>query len=120
MGAYSPAPVVTPELSEKVMNQIMIPTIRGMAAEGRKYRGILYAGLMIDKGEPMVLEYNTRFGDPETQPLLVRMKSDLLAVLEATISGTLQKIKIEWDARPAQSVLSWHHPAIPGPTKREK
>ena len=105
MGAYSPAPVVTPELSEKVMKKIMIPTMKGMAAEGRKYRGILYAGLMINKGEPMVLEYNTRFGDPETQPLLVRMKSDLLAVLEATISGTLQETKIEWDARPAVCVV---------------
>ena len=83
----------------------MIPTIKGMAAEGRKYRGILYAGLMIDKGEPWVLEFNTRFGDPETQPLLVRMKSDLLPVLEATIAGTLQEIKIEWDARPAVCVV---------------
>ncbi len=105
MGAYSPAPVVTPEISEKVMKKIMIPTIKGMAAEGRKYRGILYAGLMIDKGEPWVLEFNTRFGDPETQPLLVRMKSDLLPVLEATIAGTLQEIKIEWDARPAVCVV---------------
>ena len=105
MGAYSPAPVVTPELSEKVMRKIMIPTIKGMAAEGRKYRGIIYAGLMIDKGEPWVLEFNTRFGDPETQPLLVKMKSDLLPVLEATITGNLKKIQIEWDARPAVCVV---------------
>jgi len=105
MGAYSPAPVVTPEISEKVMKKIMIPTIKGMAAEGRKYRGILYAGLMIDKGEPWVLEFNTRFGDPETQPLLIRMKNDLLPVLEATIAGTLKEIKIEWDARPAVCVV---------------
>ena len=105
MGAYSPAPVVTPEISEKVMKKIMIPTIKGMAAEGRKYRGILYAGLMIDKGEPWVLEFNTRFGDPETQPLLVKMKNDLLPVLEATIAGTLKEIKIEWDARPAVCVV---------------
>ena len=105
MGAYSPASVVTPEVSEKVMKKIMIPTIKGMAAEGRKYRGILYAGLMIDKGEPWVLEFNTRFGDPETQPLLVRMKSDLLPVLEATITGTLQEIQIEWDVRPAVCVV---------------
>ena len=105
MGAYSPAPVVTPDLSEKVMQKIMIPTIKGMAAESRKYRGILYAGLMIDNGEPWVLEFNTRFGDPETQPLLVRMKNDLLPVLEATIAGTLEEIKIEWDARPAVCVV---------------
>jgi phosphoribosylamine---glycine ligase len=105
MGAYSPAPVVTPAISEKVMKKIMIPTIKGMAAEGRKYRGILYAGIMIKDGEPWVLEFNTRFGDPETQPLLVRMKSDLLPVLGATITGTLQEIKIEWDARPAVCVV---------------
>ena len=105
MGAYSPAPVVTAEISEKAMKKIMIPTIKGMAAEGRKYRGILYAGLMIDKGEPWVLEFNTRFGDPETQPLLIRMKNDLLPVLEATIAGTLKEIKIEWDARPAVCVV---------------
>jgi len=105
MGAYSPAPVVTPEISEKAMKKIMIPTIKGMAAEGRKYKGILYAGLMIDKGEPWVLEFNTRFGDPETQPLLVRMKSDLLPVLEATITGNLREIQIEWDTRPAVCVV---------------
>ncbi|WAC06346.1 MAG: phosphoribosylamine--glycine ligase [Thermodesulfobacteriota bacterium] len=105
MGAYSPAPVVTSEISEKVMKKIMIPTIKGMAAEGRKYRGILYAGLMIDKGEPWVLEFNTRFGDPETQPLLVKMKNDLLPVLEATITGNLKEMQIEWDARPAVCVV---------------
>jgi phosphoribosylamine--glycine ligase len=105
MGAYSPAPVVTPEVSEKVMERIMIPTIRGMAAEGRTYRGILYAGLMINRGEPLVLEFNARFGDPETQPLLIRMKSDLLPVLEATIAGNLQDVTIEWDQRPAVCVV---------------
>jgi phosphoribosylamine--glycine ligase len=87
------------------MKKIMSPTIKGMAAEGRKYRGILYAGLMIDKGEPWVLEFNTRFGDPETQPLLVKMRNDLLPVLEATITGNLKEMQIEWDARPAVCVV---------------
>jgi phosphoribosylamine---glycine ligase len=105
MGAYSPAPVVTPELSEKVMRTIMVPTIQGMAREGRTYRGILYAGLMIKAGEPQVLEYNVRLGDPETQPLLVRMRSDLLPVLEATTQGTLGEVRVEWDERPAVCVV---------------
>ena len=105
MGAYSPAPVVTQEVSEKVMKKIMIPTIKGMAAEGKRYTGVLYAGLMINKGEPWVLEFNTRLGDPETQPLLIRMRSDLLPVLEAIYAGNLQEIHIEWDARPAVCVV---------------
>lgn len=105
MGAYSPAPVVTPQLTEKIMRTVMVPTIQGMAAEGRTYRGILYAGLMIKEGEPQVLEYNVRLGDPETQPLLVRMRSDLLPVLEATTRGTLAGVKVEWDERPAVCVV---------------
>lgn len=105
MGAYSPAPVVTPDLSEKIMRTVMVPTVRGMAAEGRTYRGILYAGLMIKEGEPQVLEYNVRLGDPETQPLLVRMRSDLLPVLEATTRGTLAEVKVDWDERPAACVV---------------
>jgi phosphoribosylamine--glycine ligase len=105
MGAYSPAPVVTPEISEKIMNTIMAPTVQGMAAEGRVYKGILYAGLMIINGEPWVLEFNARFGDPETQPLLVRMKSELLPVLEAITTNTLREVQIEWDQRPAICVV---------------
>lgn len=105
MGAYSPAPVVTPQLTEKIMRTVMIPTIQGMEAEGRTYRGILYAGLMIREGEPQVLEYNVRLGDPETQPLLVRMRSDLLPVLEATTQGTLAGVRVEWDERPAVCVV---------------
>jgi len=105
MGAYSPAPVVTPEVSEKIMQKIMIPTVQGMAAEGRVYKGILYAGLMIIDGEPLALEFNARFGDPETQPLLVRMESDLLPVLEATITGRLNEIQIAWDQRPSVCVV---------------
>ena len=105
MGAYSPAPIVTEDLYRKIMNEIMIPTIRGMAAEGRTYKGVLYAGLMISGGKPKVLEFNARFGDPETQPLVMRMKSDIIPVLEATIDGTLSQIKIEWDERAAVSIV---------------
>ncbi len=105
MGAYSPAPVVTEEIHRTVMETIMLPTIRAMAAEGRKYRGVLYAGLMIRDGRPKVLEFNARFGDPETQPLLMRLKSDLIPVLEATLDGGIGKIRPEWDRRPAVCVV---------------
>ena len=105
MGAYSPAPVVTEEIHRTVMETILLPTIRAMAAEGRKYRGVLYAGLMIRDGRPKVLEFNARFGDPEAQPLLMRLKSDLLPVLEAALDGGLGKIRPEWDRRPAVCVV---------------
>ena len=105
MGAYSPAPVVNEKVHREVMEKIMIPTVRGMAQEGRSYRGVLYAGLMIQDEKPKVLEFNARFGDPETQPLLMRMKSDLVPVLEATIEGRLSKLKIQWDERPSVCVV---------------
>ena len=96
MGAYSPAPVVTEAVHQKIMDQIMIPTVKAMAAEGRPYRGVLYAGLMIKDGVPKVLEFNVRFGDPEAQPLLVRMESDLLPVLEAVVDRRLNEVDIHW------------------------
>ena len=105
MGAYSPAPVATPAVAEKVMERIMMPAIKGMAAEGKPYKGILYAGLMIVDGKPWVLEFNVRLGDPETQPLLMRMKSDMLPVLEAVIEDNLQSVQIQWDPRPAVCVV---------------
>ncbi len=105
MGAYSPAPVVTDALRSQVMETIMIPTVRAMAAEGATLRGVLYAGLMIDDAGPRVLEFNCRFGDPETQPILVRMKSDLVPVLEAAAEGDLSGVEIEWDPRPAVCVV---------------
>jgi len=105
MGAYSPAPVVNEKVHREVMEKIMIPTVRGMAQEGRSYRGVLYAGLMIQDEKPKVLEFNARFGDPETQPLLMRMKSDLVPVLEATIEGRLSKLKVQWDERPSVCVV---------------
>ncbi|MFA4910912.1 MAG: phosphoribosylamine--glycine ligase [Desulfobacteria bacterium] len=105
MGAYSPAPIVTEDLHEQIMKEIIQPAISGMAAEGRKYKGVLYAGLMITDGKAKVLEFNARFGDPETQPLLMRMKSDIIPALEATIDGNLSQIKVEWDERAAVCVV---------------
>jgi len=105
MGAYSPAPVVTEEVHRAVLKKIMLPTIRALAAEGRKYRGVLYAGLMIRDGKAKVLEFNARFGDPETQPLLMRLKSDLLPILEATLGGGIGDIRPEWDPRPTVCVV---------------
>jgi phosphoribosylamine--glycine ligase len=97
MGAYSPAPVVTGEVHEKIIEKILRPIIYGMGEEGRPYKGVLYAGLMIHEGHPKVLEFNARFGDPETQPVLMRMKEDIVPILEACIKGTLSRHKIEWD-----------------------
>jgi phosphoribosylamine--glycine ligase len=105
MGAYSPAPVVTDAVHQKIMNQVMIPTVKAMAAEGRPYRGVLYAGLMIKGGEIKALEFNARFGDPEAQPLFIRMQSDLLPILEAVIDGRLHDVEIEWSQEPAVCVV---------------
>lgn len=105
MGAYSPAPIVTPEVYDRVMNKIILPTIRGMADEGREFSGVLYAGLMIRDGNPMLLEFNCRFGDPETQPIMMRLNTDIVDVIEAAINGTLDKIELEWDLRPSVCVV---------------
>ena len=105
MGAYSPAPVMTEALTKRVMEEVMLPTVRGMAAEGRPYKGMLYAGLMIDGDRINVLEFNCRFGDPECQPLLMRLKSDLVDILEACIDGTLNTLQIEIDPRPTVCVV---------------
>jgi phosphoribosylamine--glycine ligase len=105
MGAYSPAPVVTDAVHRKIMDQVMIPTVKAMAAEGRPYRGVLYAGIMIKDGEPRVLEFNARFGDPEAQPLLMRMESDLLPILEAVVDRRLDEVEIRWRPEPAVCVV---------------
>ena len=105
MGAYSPAPVVTRELFDHVMQDIMIPTVRGMEAEGFPYRGVLYAGLMIKDNRVNVLEFNARFGDPEAQPLLMRLKGDLSPILFATIRGDLKNHVLAYDERPAVCVV---------------
>ncbi|MEE8392796.1 MAG: phosphoribosylamine--glycine ligase [Rhodospirillales bacterium] len=105
MGAYTPAPVVTTEMAETIMETIINPTVRGMAAEGRPYKGLLYAGLMIDQDGPKVLEFNVRFGDPETQPMIMRLKSDLLEALMACADGKLDRIEIEWHDQTALVVV---------------
>jgi phosphoribosylamine--glycine ligase len=105
MGAYSPAPVVTDKLFNEAMDNVMRPMVEGMAAEGNPYTGILYAGLMIKDGQIKVLEFNCRFGDPECQPILMRMKGDLVDVLEACINGELDQVSLEWDPRATVCVV---------------
>jgi phosphoribosylamine---glycine ligase len=105
MGAYSPAPVVTDQVHEKILEMVLRPIIQGMGEEGRPYKGVLYAGLMIHDGHPKVLEFNARFGDPETQPVLVRMKGDIIPILEACIKGNLSQYQIEWDNRASVCVV---------------
>ena len=105
MGAYSPAPVVTEKIADFVMKKVMLPTIKGMAKEGRPYKGMLYAGLMIDGDDVQVLEFNCRFGDPEAQPLLMRLKSDVVDIFEAVIDGRLDQIDMKIDPRPTVCVV---------------
>jgi phosphoribosylamine--glycine ligase len=106
MGAYSPAPVVTPEVHQRIMDEVIYPTVRGMAAEGHPYKGFLYAGLMIDaSGAPKVIEYNCRFGDPETQPILLRMKSDLVELCNAAIDSKLDQCSSDWDERASVGIV---------------
>ncbi|MGO4552391.1 phosphoribosylamine--glycine ligase [Lysobacter sp. 2RAF19] len=116
MGAYSPAPVVTPEVHARVMREVVEPTVRGMIADGVPFTGFLYAGLMIDKaGAPKVIEYNVRFGDPETQPVMLRLRSDLVDLIEAAIDGKLSTTQADWDARKSLGVVmaAEHYPATP-------
>ena len=105
MGAYSPAPVMTPALVRQTMDQIIAPTVRGMAARGTPFRGVLFAGLMLTAEGPKLIEYNTRFGDPETQVLLMRLKSDLLAALLATADGVLDSFDLRWSDEVALTVV---------------
>jgi phosphoribosylamine--glycine ligase len=105
MGAYSPAPMVTPAVHDRIMSEITIPTVKALAAEGHPYHGVLYAGLMINAGEPKVLEFNCRLGDPETQSIFMRMKGDLVPVMKACIDGGLAAVEIAWDPRTAVCVV---------------
>lgn len=106
MGAYSPAPVVTPEIHNRIMDEVIYPTVQGMAAEGNDYTGFLYAGLMIDEsGAPKVIEYNCRFGDPETQPIMLRMQSDMVAHCLAALDGKLDQETASWDSRASLGVV---------------
>ncbi len=116
MGAYSPAPVVTPQIHAKVMREIIRPTVDGMAQEGYPYTGFLYAGLMISPdGNVKTLEFNCRMGDPETQPIMLRMKSDLVALAEHAVNGTLNQAEVDWDRRTALGVVmaSANYPETP-------
>jgi phosphoribosylamine--glycine ligase len=118
MGAYSPAPVVTPDVHAKVIQQIVKPTIAGMAAEGRPFCGFLFVGLMINaEGHPFVVEYNARMGDPETEVVMPRLKSDLLGVLEAAIASKLDEVELDWDRRTALCVILASHGYPDSPRK---
>jgi phosphoribosylamine--glycine ligase len=106
MGAYSPAPVVTPDVYDRVMTEVIGPTIRGMASDGAAYTGFLYAGLMImPDGAPKVIEFNCRFGDPEAQPVLMRLKSDLVTLCDQAIDGELAGVTLDWDPRASLGVV---------------
>src|SRR5690242_3816731 len=116
MGAYSPAPVVTPEIERRIRSEIIEPTLRGMAAEGAPFTGFLYAGLMIDKGgAPKVIEFNARFGDPECQPILMRLESDLVDLIVHALAGELDRTVASWDPRPSLGVVlaARGYPAAP-------
>lgn len=119
MGAYSPAPVVSGELFDEIIDKVFRPIINGFAKEGKSYKGVLYAGIMITKDGPMVLEFNARFGDPETQAILPRLKSDLVDVAMACIDGELDKIKLEWDERPCLCIVCASK-GYPGPYEKHK
>jgi phosphoribosylamine--glycine ligase len=107
MGAYSPAPVVTAAVHERIMSEIMVPTVNGMAAEGTVYRGLLYAGLMIDaEGQPKVIEFNCRFGDPETQPVLARLRSDIVELCLRACEGSLAGAEVTWDPRASLGIVT--------------
>ncbi len=118
MGAYSPAPIVTPQLHARVMREIILPTVRGMEKEGIRFTGFLYAGLMIDaQGTPKTLEFNCRMGDPETQPIMARLKGDFSKVVEQAIAGTLDTVELEWDRRTALGVVLAAHNYPDAPRK---
>lgn len=106
MGAYSPAPVVTTEVEQRILDAVIQPTLAGMKAEGRSFVGFLYAGLMIaPNGEPSVVEFNVRFGDPEAEPILLRLESDLVDLVEAAFEQRLHAVEASWDARAALGVV---------------
>ncbi|MBI3375747.1 MAG: phosphoribosylamine--glycine ligase [Betaproteobacteria bacterium] len=121
MGAYSPAPVVTPEIHARIMREIVLPTLAGMAKDGTPYVGFLYAGVMIDTaGNPKTLEFNCRLGDPETQPIILRLKSDLLELIDHALAGTLDQAEAEWDRRCALGVVLAAHGYPDAPRKGDR
>ncbi|KVE39210.1 phosphoribosylamine--glycine ligase [Burkholderia sp. TSV86] len=121
MGAYSPAPIVTPQMHARVMREIIMPTVRGMENDGIRFTGFLYAGLMIDRdGNPRTLEFNCRMGDPETQPIMSRLKSDFSKVVEQAIAGTLDTVELDWDRRTALGVVLAAHGYPNAPKKGDR
>ncbi|WP_287496030.1 phosphoribosylamine--glycine ligase [Pandoraea sp. CB10b_02] len=121
MGAYSPAPIVTPQIHARVMREIILPTVRGMETDGIRYTGFLYAGLMIDaQGNIKTLEFNCRMGDPETQPIMARLKGDFSVVVEHAIAGTLDKVELDWDRRYALGVVLAAHGYPDNPRKGDR
>ncbi|CAJ4987202.1 phosphoribosylamine--glycine ligase [Burkholderia pseudomallei] len=121
MGAYSPAPIVTPQMHARVMREIIMPTVRGMEKDGIRFTGFLYAGLMIDRdGNPRTLEFNCRMGDPETQPIMARLKSDFSKVVEQAIAGTLGTVELDWDRRTALGVVLAAHGYPDAPRKGDR
>ena len=105
MGAYTPAPVIDDDMAKRIMDEIITPTVEGMIAEGRPFKGVLYAGLMITEDGPKLIEHNVRFGDPECQAMMMRLKSDMLEALLACVEGRLDKIKLEWHDEAALTVV---------------
>jgi phosphoribosylamine--glycine ligase len=119
MGAYSPVPSVTDRMKEEIERKVLIPAVHGMRREGRRYQGVLYAGIMMTSTGPQVIEYNVRWGDPEAQPLVMRMKSDLVPVLMGVAEGNLKDATIEWDPRAAICVVMASG-GYPGPYENGK
>ena len=105
MGAYSPAPVMTAAMEARALEEIVRPTAREMARQGMPYRGVMFAGLMITKDGPRLIEYNCRFGDPECEVLMLRLKDDLLALLKATVDGQIDKMSVRWRPETALTVV---------------
>ncbi len=105
MGAYTPAPVLDDAMQKRIMAEVINPTVEAMAKEGKPYKGVLFAGLMIGEDGPKVIEFNCRFGDPECQPIMARLKSDALEMLLASAQGNLGKLKLKWDPRAAMTVV---------------
>jgi phosphoribosylamine--glycine ligase len=106
MGAYSPTPIITEQIMRSIEKDVLVPVLDGLVREGIEYRGVLYVGLMLTTNGPKVLEFNCRFGDPETQPLMMRLKSDIVEVMMATLDGHLDRIDLNWDPRPALCVVA--------------
>ena len=119
MGAYSPVPILSDEVMSEVERQILVPVVHAMKRDRRPFQGLIYAGLMLTNQGPKVLEFNVRFGDPETQPLLVRMDSDIIPIFEACIDGTLDQCHLQWKNESSVCVVMAAE-GYPGPYEKGK